>query len=166
MMHGVDWRGQDLAGHIITEKMDGCRAYWSGAELRTKSGRLYRNTPPALLAELQRLGVAQDCELWIPGVHRGASLAAATAAALRGIWAPELRLSPFDLPGHSGRALERIAELHRLTPNAAPYRIAASTAQALEWRDAALSNGREGLMALDPAGRYTPGRRAELLKLK
>ena len=166
MMHGYDWQGQDLAGHIITEKMDGCRAYWSGEELRTKSGRLYRNAPAALLAELQATGHALDCELWVPGVHRGASLAAATAAALQGAWAPVLRLTPFDLPEHGGRALDRVAALARICPHAAPYRIASSTAQTLEWRAAALAGGREGLMALDPASLYRVGRRAELLKLK
>lgn len=166
MMHGVDWQGQDLAGYIITGKMDGCRAYWCGEELRTKSGRLYRNVPAALLAELQAAGCALDCELWVPGVHRGASLAAAKHAALQGAWAPVLRLTPFDLPEHGGRALERVAALARTCPHAAPYRIAASTAQALEWRAAALAGGREGLMALDPEGLYRPGRQAGLVKLK
>ena len=166
MMHGYDWQGQDLAGYIITEKMDGCRAYWSGEELRTKSGRLYRNVPAALLAELQATGHALDCELWVPGVHRGASLAAATAAALQGAWAPALRITPFDLPEHGGRALERVAELARICPRAAPYRVAQSTTQALEWRAAVLADGREGLMALNPAGLYRPGRQAGLAKLK
>ena len=165
-MHGYDWQGQDLAGHIITEKMDGCRAYWCGAELRTKSGRPYRNIPAGLLAELQAAGCALDCELWVPGAHRGASLAAATAAALRGVWAPELRITPFDLPEHGRAAAFRVYALARNCPNAAPFRVATSTAQALEWRDAAIRDGREGLMALDPAGLYRPGRRAELLKLK
>ena len=166
MMHGYDWQGQDLAGHIITEKMDGCRAYWSGEELRTKSGRLYRNIPGGLLAELHAAGQALDCELWIPGAHRGASLSAATAAALRGVWASALRLTPFDLPEHSGRALDRVAALARICPYAAPYRIAQSTGQALDWRADALANGREGLMALDPDGLYRPGRQAGLAKLK
>ena len=166
MMHGYDWQGQNLAGHIITEKMDGCRAYWSGEELRTKSGRPYRNIPADLLAQLQAVGAAQDCELWVPGVHRGASLALATAAALRGVWSAQLRLTPFDLPDHCGAALDRVAELARTCPHAAPYRVAQSTAQALDWRADALANGREGLMALGPNGLYRPGRQAGLAKLK
>lgn len=165
MMHGYDWVDADLSGWICTEKMDGCRAYWTGAELRTKSGRTYQNLPAQLRASLPD-GVALDCELWAPELHRGASLALATAAALRDTWDDRLRLTPFDLPCHSGPAAARIAALHSLTDQATPFRIALSTAQALSWRDAMHLAGREGLMCLDPAGRYQPGRRPQLLKLK
>lgn len=166
MMHGFDYLTGDLTGWIVTEKMDGCRLYWDGRTATTKSGRPYRGMPAALRASLPD-GVALDCELWIPGAHRGASLAAAAAAALRGAWAPGLAITPFDLPEHRSAANERIGALHRIAPSiAAPFRIASSTAQALDWRAEALAAGREGLMALDPAGLYMPGRRPCLLKLK
>lgn len=165
MMHGYDWIDTDLSGWVCTEKMDGCRAYWTGAELRTKSGRVYQNLPAQLRASLPD-GVALDCELWAPSLHRGASLQLATAAALRGAWDARLTITPFDMPEHGGPARARIDALHCLVQHAAPFRIACSTAQALSWRDTMLAGGREGLMALDPAGRYQPGRRPQLLKLK
>ena len=84
MMHGYDWTGQDLASYIVTEKMDGCRAYWTGAELLTKSGRVYASVPAHILARLPA-GVALDCELWAPELPRRESLRSATAAALRAV---------------------------------------------------------------------------------
>lgn len=164
-MHGYDWTGQDLAGHIITEKMDGCRAYWTGAELLTKSGRVYTSVPVRILACLPA-GVALDCELWAPELPRRESLRLATAAALRAQWSDRLQLCAFDLPGHTGPALTRRRALDALCVNSAPWRVAESTAQALSWRDAMLAQGREGLMALDPSSPYRPGRRESLLKLK
>lgn len=169
MMHGYDYNGQDLAGHILSEKLDGCRAYWTGAELLTKSGRPYRAIPPALLAELQDWGGALDCELCVPSAPRAQSLALATDAALRGRWAPDLRLMAFDAPDISGPALARRRALAALDgPFVRPlaWRLARGTAEALAWRDALQAAGREGAMAQDPASDYRPGRRECLLKLK
>lgn len=165
MMHGYDWTGQDLASYIVTEKMDGCRAYWTGAELLTKSGRLYASIPARILAALPA-GVALDCELWAPELPRRESLRVAVAAALRAVWSDQLQLCAFDLPGHTGPALTRRRALDALGVNSAPWRVAETTAQALIWRDAMLAQGREGLMALDPANTYRSGRRESLLKLK
>lgn len=38
MQHGVDWDGQDLSGWIVTEKFNGCRAYWDGESLWSRGG--------------------------------------------------------------------------------------------------------------------------------
>lgn len=38
MMHGQDWRGEDLAGWYAAEKLDGCRAYWDGTTLWSRGG--------------------------------------------------------------------------------------------------------------------------------
>jgi DNA ligase-1 len=163
MMHGVDWLDQDLSGWIASEKMDGCRAYWTGAQLLTKSGRAYPCPPADLLRQLP--AHALDCELWAPGRPRAESLRLASAAALRGEWSDALRLAAFDLPEHGGPAIDRRRALD-IHPLACAWRRVASTADALAMRAEVWRRGGEGVMLLDPAGRYQAGRRPVLLKLK
>ena len=169
LMHGFDYTDQNLAGHILSEKLDGCRAYWTGTELVTKSGRPYRAVPAEMLAELRTWGAALDCELCVPDAPRAESLRLASAAALRASWAPALRLMAFDAPDMRAPALARREALRVLGGRlvlALPFWRATSTADALAQRASWISRGREGLMAQDPASEYRPGRREALLKLK
>lgn len=41
MMHGRHWRGQDVRGWLASEKLDGCRGYWSGERMWSRSGRAF-----------------------------------------------------------------------------------------------------------------------------
>lgn len=40
LMHGIEWDCQDVSGYYASEKLDGCRAFWTGKELLTRSGRV------------------------------------------------------------------------------------------------------------------------------
>lgn len=169
LLHGFDYIDQDLAGHILSEKLDGCRAFWTGSELLTKTGRPYRAVPAEMLAELRTWGSALDCELCAPHAPRAESLRLATAAALRATWTSALRLMAFDAPDTRAPALARREALRALGGALVlplPYWRATSTADALAQRAAWISRGREGLMAQDPGSDYRPGRREALLKLK
>ena len=42
MQHGRPWRGEDVRGWFACEKLDGCRGYWDGARMFSRSGRIPR----------------------------------------------------------------------------------------------------------------------------
>lgn len=176
MMHGVDWDGHNVDGWLASEKFDGCRAFWTGEKLLTKSGREYRNVPDDICRALARTGVALDCEVCIPNAARKNSLGAANDAALRGVWSPFVRVVVFDLPDHGGKAAERDASLRRLfdvTDSDPEFRVVrcrrfnvTNFAGAQRFRGLVHSWGGEGIMLLRPDSLYTPGRRDCLLKMK
>jgi DNA ligase-1 len=37
-MHGLNYQGEDPTGWIMSEKLDGIRAYWDGVNLYSKKG--------------------------------------------------------------------------------------------------------------------------------
>lgn len=166
MMHGMDWDGQDVTDWLASEKLDGCRAYWTGAQLLTKSGREYRNTPAPLLAALRSVGTALDCELY---AGRGMLQTAVNAARL-GRWAEGLALHVFDLPSHLGTAEERCEALQRLALPAPLHRVTRMRVAGIDdahfWMRRIQEGGGEGVMLLDPGARYRPGRTDRLLKVK
>ena len=58
----ADYAGQDPAGLLMSEKLDGIRAKWNGHTLRTRKGNLI-NAPGWFLAQLPK-GDVLDGELW------------------------------------------------------------------------------------------------------
>ena len=63
MMLAQKYTKQDPAGMLVSEKMDGCRAFWDGHTLRTRSW-LPVHCPSRLTASLPK-GIALDGELWM-----------------------------------------------------------------------------------------------------
>jgi DNA ligase-1 len=63
MMLANRWKGQDPTGWWVSEKLDGCRAFWDGHVLRTRDSWLPIYAPASLTAKLPR-GIALDGELW------------------------------------------------------------------------------------------------------
>jgi len=164
MQHGVDWTGEDLAGWIITEKLDGCRAYWDGDLLWTRGG-IAANLPQSWKDQLPR--VALDCELYdgTGGVYR-------CGAALKyGRFTPSMKLFVFEAPKHKGNWEER-QQYARFLLLGSPiaecvdYRLCESTADALHELQRVQSRGGEGLMMRSPNIFYRAGRTRELLKVK
>lgn len=163
MMHGRDWRGEDLAGWILSEKLHGCRAYWDGAVLWSRGGCAI-DAPAAWRAELPA-GIALDVEVYA-GVGR---FNAAQAATVYGRFTDGVRLLVFDadLPGEFP---QRLAALHAALEGArhvlpVACRPARATACALTWLRRIRAAGGEGVMARHPQNVYAPGRTDQLLKL-
>ena len=164
-MHGQDYAGQDIAGWFATEKLDGCRAWWDGAALWSRSGRPIK-APPDLLAELPA-GIALDGELYAgPGTRE------AVAAAMRnGRWPDGARFVVFDAPDQPGDLAQRLAAAAprfarlRRVKIIAPQ-IVATRIDAADLLHTVTRAGGEGLMLHAPGTPYTPGRVSHLLKLK
>lgn len=167
MQHGHDWTGEDLAGWYMTEKLDGCRAYWDGAQLWTRGGRIVTlpdgwNLPA---------GIALDGELYDGG---GCVGRARCATALRyggHHFTASMRFVAFDAPQAEGDWPERIAAAaEALAGNphahATAWRICAGTDHALDSLEIIRALGGEGLMLRRPGLRYNAGRTRDLLKVK
>lgn len=162
LMHGQDWRGQDVIGWHISEKLDGCRARWTGAALLSRSG----HPICAPVSELVKLppGVPLDIEVFAG--RRKQELA--RRAVQYGEWHPAVRLVAFDAPAHRGDYVQRhswlVMHAHiDAVPSFGRVRSLAALAQLLASEQ---EHGAEGLMLHRPGVTYVPGRTPHLLKVK
>lgn len=157
--HGQDWDGRDLTGWHFSEKLDGCRAYWDGATLYTKSGNVI-NAPS--ITQALPAGLALDGELW---AGRG-QFETARLFTQYGHHPERVRFVAFDAPQARGDWLARLevacaAGVLCVKPIHAPSMDALQASA-----HGILANGGEGIMAQAPGKPYQPGRSANLLKIK
>jgi DNA ligase-1 len=167
MQHGHDWTGEDLAGWYMSEKLDGCRAYWDGAQLWTRGGKV------ATLPENWSLpaGIALDGELYDGG---GCAGRARCASALRygaKHYTATMRFVAFDAPQETGDWPERIAIAAEVLGGnehafATPWRVCDGIDDALGSLEFIQARGGEGLMLRRPGLRYSAGRTRDILKVK
>ena len=165
MTLGRDWTGQNPAGWLASEKLDGVRAYWDGAQLWTRGGRVIP-APRSFTNALPR--VALDGELW---AGRG-RFTEARVACQYGRWTPSIRFMVFDAPTAPGNWAERMAVAAVALagcPVAMPvaFQRLDGAEHAGDVLQAVLGNGGEGLILRNPtAGGYVAGRSANVLKIK
>lgn len=162
--------GHDPAGDLVSEKLDGVRAFWDGQALRFRSGRSIA-APAWFTAALP--AVALDGELWLErgrfdelsGIVRRAS---PVEADWRGV-----KYMVFDLPGASepfGERVQRlqavVEDVHQPWLQAVPQQRVAD-AQALQvLLHTTVQGGGEGLVLHRADALWSPGRSDALLKLK
>lgn len=163
LMHGTDWTGQDVAGWLASEKFNGWRCVWTGAQLLTRSGNALA-APDWFTAGLPLTPL--DCELHLGRGHTNNDVHRAIA---RVEW-HRLKLAAFDVPkpGIAIEAAIQLLESLRLPAHVAPvaYRHVETTAEAFTLRDAICRARGEGVMLRKPATRYETFRTDNLLKLK
>src|SRR5512133_1300608 len=112
LMHAKLWpSGQDPQPYLVSEKLDGVRAFWDGRSLRFRSG-LPIAAPDWLTAGLPKTPL--DGELWL-GRGRFDELSGTVRKKLPvdAEWR-QLRYMVFDLPGATGSFAERAQRLHTL----------------------------------------------------
>jgi DNA ligase 1 len=166
-----DWRAAlNPADHLVSEKLDGVRAYWNGQALITRGGLpihapawFTQRLPPAAL----------DGELWL-GRRRFDEVSALVRANRPddALWR-QVSFQVFELPNAPGafeqRAarLREIAHAHRGSPLQAVPQQRATDERALRQRLAeVVQAGGEGLMLHRADAPYLTGRNDALLKLK
>ncbi|RZS57245.1 DNA ligase [Sphaerotilus mobilis] len=167
----------DLSRHLVSEKLDGVRALWTGTRWLTRSGRPIA-APAHWLAALPA-GVALDGELWL-GRGRFEALSGLlhrADAPADPLWS-SVRYAIFDLPGAPGSFLQRqlrlraiLAGLHSggaaVHIDAVEQRRVADADTLQRWLDEVVSQGGEGLMLHAADADFRPGRsNGHLLKLK
>ncbi|WP_238944922.1 DNA ligase [Vandammella animalimorsus] len=183
MMLAQEYRGQAVAGWLMSEKLDGVRAFWDGRQLIGRSGKAF--TAPAWFTQ-GFPPFALDGELFA-GRGRFELAAAAVHSSDPQAWQP-LHYAVFDVPNAAGGLLQRLQVLRDyLAQSSATATAAAATGAAgagpgririVEQRpvaDAAAAQaflreveagGGEGVMLRHPHAAYPRGRSELLLKMK
>ena len=160
----------DPAGYLVSEKLDGVRAFWDGQRLRTRGGLLIA-APGWFTQKLP--AVALDGELWM-GRGRFDLLSGAVRQAEPDEAAWRLiSFRVFEMPGAAGPFEQRAQRLRQVVEQAqfgglqwVPQEVVADRS-ALERRLAeVVAAGGEGLMLHKADAPYTTGRSDVLLKLK
>jgi DNA ligase 1 len=160
----------DPGPYLVSEKLDGVRAFWDGGSLRFRSG-LPVAAPPWFMAGLPP--VALDGELWLGrGQFDALSGTVRKARPVDAEWRA-VRYEVFDLPSAPepfvGR-VERLNALARTTPSPVlsivPQLRLADAAALRRHLLAVVRAGGEGLMLHRADAYWAPGRGDALLKLK
>jgi DNA ligase-1 len=160
----------DPAGWLVSEKLDGARAYWDGQQLWFRSG-LPVAAPGWFTAALPT--VPLDGELWL-GRGRFESLVSAVRKQqpVDAEWRA-VRFMPFELPAGSGpfeeraRQIKQLVQQHPQAPLGVVEQRTVGTREALQalLRDT-VARGGEGLMLHRADAPFVSGRTPLLLKLK
>lgn len=165
MMHGIDYTRQNVAGWLLSEKLDGCRGFWDGYDLWSRGGRLI--AVPAYLRERLPEGIMLDGEVY---AGRG-TFERARCAVQYGRWDETIAFSAFDAPDAGGPFAERYAFLKHILPDRGlvhyvEHRPCSGLDEAVDFMLAIHARKGEGVILRDPQNIYRPGRTDGLLKLK
>lgn len=171
LMLAGDWHsGQDPADFLVSEKLDGVRAFWDGQSLRFRSG-LPIAAPSWFTEALPK--VALDGELWL-GRGRFDELSGIVrhAEPVDADWRA-VRYQVFDLPGRPEPFAQRVQQLNAVVEQAhQPWLQAVAqqqvpTASALQvLLKQTVTDGGEGLVLHRASALWSPGRSTTLLKFK
>jgi DNA ligase 1 len=157
----------DTAGWWLSEKYDGCRAYWDGEKFLSRQG----NTFPAPAWFTGSLGDSPlDGELWLD-YGRFSECVSICKGGSDADWAG-MSYRVFDAPGPEiyEHRFKRVLEICEHTqPWIRPViqtRTNKCSKEYLEKRlNAVMEDGGEGLVVRDPTGLYIPGRSNQVLKI-
>jgi DNA ligase-1 len=171
LMHAKLWpSGLDPQPYLVSEKLDGVRAFWDGQKLRFRSG-LPISAPDWFTAGLPKSPL--DGELWL-GRGRFDELSGTVRKKLpvEAEWRA-LRYMVFDLPGATGSFAERAQRINTLLTEARqPWLQAAAQTQAPKASGLqallkqTVQEGGEGLVLHRASALWSPGRSDALFKLK
>jgi DNA ligase 1 len=164
------WDGvSDPTGMLVSEKLDGVRAYWTGSMFLSRLGNVFH--APAFFTD-GLPSMVLDGELWMGrGKFQRAVSIVRTGNGDRG-W-NDLRYVVFDAPEIVGGFEQRIEFLLREQaswPNnfvdVLDHAVCSGHDDLQTRLDAVESQGGEGLMLRSPGSTYTSGRTTDLLKVK
>lgn len=161
--------GQDIAGWLMSEKLDGVRAIWDGSKLISKNGNVIR-APKSFLDALPK-SIALDGELYIGrGQLQKIASIIKKKSPIDSDWA-QISYRVFDAPNFFGSFKSRLEYCRTILINC---RIAAAVdhVQCNSKRDldvyfkSLVDAGAEGVMIRAPNSRYDHFRSQNLLKHK
>lgn len=170
LLANVYREGIDVTQYLVSEKLDGVRAVWDGAQLRFRSGNLIR-APKWFLDALPAQPL--DGELWLGrGQFERLSGIVRREIPVDAEW-HQVRYMIFELPGGEGSFRERVLRIEQFVTQASVPWLAAVRQEPVSDRaslqaklDAVLKAGGEGVMLHLADAPYESGRSDTLLKLK
>lgn len=160
----------DPRGWLVSEKLDGVRAWWDGRVLRFRSGIVIQ-APAWFIASLPRLPL--DGELWLGrGRFEEVVSTVRRKEPVDAAWR-SVRYEVFDLPGAEGSFAQRSQHLSRVVEHAGSPVLRAveqfelpNRAALFSVLDDVVGGGGEGLMLHRADAEWRSGRSGALLKLK
>lgn len=163
MQHGRPWRDEDVQGWFATEKLNGCRGYWDGSRMFSRSGRVIQ-IPLAWSAKLPPMHL--DGEFF---AGRG-QWEKTVAAVARNRWTTEVCCTVFDAPRIEGCWSKRIAAVKKKLrcdfAATVPYEAVADLVHASLMFRRVRAEGGEGLILRRPGAGYSARRVSDVLKVK
>ena len=160
---------QAVAGWWLSEKLDGCRAFWPGESLRSRTWKVI-HAPERIVALLPR-GITLDGELWGGrGTFERCRVAVQYRPADHEEW-DGINLHVFDAPTTKAIPLEvRLATAARLAAAAhvefVPQVRCAGAAEAAAAMEGIVRAGGEGVVLRRPGSFYSFERSMDWLKVK
>lgn len=160
----------DVKNYLVSEKLDGVRAYWDGEKLISREGNIY-NAPKWFIADFPKEHL--EGELWIGrGKFEKLSGIVRTEIPDNEGW-KLVKLMLFDMPKHEGVFTKRLETMKNLVANSGSKYLKVieqskiSNHQNLTKQlNEVVKNGGEGLMLHRDDSLYQAVRNDDLLKLK
>ncbi len=160
----------DLKNYLISEKLDGLRAYWDGKNLISKEGNIY-NAPKSFTMDFPN--EILEGELWIGrGKFEETSGIVRTEIPNEQDW-QKIHLMLFDMPKHSGTFIQRLERMKIIVKNSNSKSLKVIEQEKfidqktlMKQLNDIVKNGGEGLMLHRADSLYKSARNNDLLKLK
>ncbi len=167
-----EYKGQNVGGWLVSEKLDGVRAYWDGRNLLSRNGKILA-APGGWSAHFPPF--ALDGELYTArGEFEKIQSIVMDKAPNEAAWS-EIKFYVFDVPEASGGLLERLSELEKFilqNPQAGQnLKIikqvkVKDNAEFEAFAEAVIANGGEGAVVREPNVPYERKRSKNALKYK
>jgi len=161
--------GLDVSGWVMSEKLDGVRAYWDGKQLMSRQGNLF--TPPSWFIE-DFPSFELDGELWLGRERFSETISIVNTSIPDERW-KEITYNIFEVPNQKGSLFNRLDILNRyLTNHANPFiKIISqikvvSNAHLQSELERIIDLGGEGVVVRNPEVLYQAGRLESALKVK
>jgi len=158
-----------IDGWLMSEKLDGVRAYWDGSQLLSRQGNRF-HAPDWFRAQLPPFEL--DGELWIGRGRFEQTLSIVSSEQANADWS-QIHYHIFELPQAQGGLLQRLSKLQQYLSrhqpshlHLIPQRSCRDRRQLLQTLSQIEAAGGEGLVLRNPLSPYHTGRSDDALKVK
>lgn len=169
MLGGVYKDGVDVSEYLVSEKLDGVRAYWDGEKLVSRRGNAF-SAPDWFTADFP--SEPMDGELWIARNSFERTVSTVRRKSPHDGW-KKVKYMVFDLPAHKGDFDDRYKHLKKIVARSASghlkyvrqFRVESAKDLAKELERVTKAGG-EGLILHKRKSFYQKGKSRNVLKLK
>lgn len=160
-----EYKNQDIDGYLMSEKLDGVRAYWTGKYLISRNGNIF-NAPNWFLEGFPKYPL--DGELYTKKGDFENIISIVSKKYQHYGW-KDIKYYVFDAPSKNGGLLERLSAISNIK---APYleiieHLTCKNKEDLyNFFNQIVLDGGEGVVLRDPTISYVPKRTSFNLKLK
>jgi len=167
-MLAQSYDGQDVAGWLMSEKLDGVRAIWDGEQFKSRNGNVF-NVPEWFKSAMPQ--VCLDGELWMGRGRFQETVGIVRSNKPQDPRWEQIKFHVFDAPMFDGGFSDRLKYCAELLESntvavAVPHSRCGSIVDLHLLCSQIVSEGAEGLMVRRPSSAYVQRRSADLLKYK